>query len=390
MEIRKLTANDYDGLLDLLNGVFANKYKRAMDFLSEQPKMWVHDEEHMNKHVGVFEDGRLVSVVGIYPLHLNILGKELLFATTGNVATLPEYEGRGYFTKLFSIAMEEIGKMGVDAARLGGARQRYARFGFEPAGLSYRLEFCQDNRKRYFLDRGEDVSFKRVMREDEDALSYIDSLVKKKDFYVKRDGLDDLYRALGTKHSACYLALRKSEPIGYLCAVCDNQFVGVGEFGRNITEYGYETAEDLFDILCAYQRTVGQTLILTVAPHEVEILEVLSDGCEYCTLTSPSRFRVENYEAIADALMKLKAKSEGLPFGEVTLGIEGYGSLRLYSNEAGAGATLSDITPTTCVTKAEATRLLFGPFSPTVTKKVSDELKAFLPLPLSWNTLDYV
>ena len=107
MEIRKLTANDYDGLLDLLNGVFANKYKRAMDFLCEQPKMWVRDEEHMNKHVGVFEDGRLVSVVGIYPLHLNILGKELLFATTGNVATLPVYEGRGYFTKLFSIAMED-------------------------------------------------------------------------------------------------------------------------------------------------------------------------------------------------------------------------------------------------------------------------------------------
>ena len=80
---------------------FGNKYKRPMDFLSELPKMWGRDDEHMGKHIGVFEDGKLCSVVGIYPLKTFIDGEEFLFATTGNVATLPEYEGRGYVGRAY-------------------------------------------------------------------------------------------------------------------------------------------------------------------------------------------------------------------------------------------------------------------------------------------------
>ena len=102
MEIKRLGAEHYDELLAMLNYTFGNKYKRPMDFLSELPKMWGRDDEHMGKHIGVFEDGKLCSVVGIYPLKTFIDGEEFLFATTGNVATLPEYEGRGYFNLIFN------------------------------------------------------------------------------------------------------------------------------------------------------------------------------------------------------------------------------------------------------------------------------------------------
>ncbi len=393
MEIRRLTADDYDRLLSLLNGVFAAKYKRDMDFLNEQPKMWQRDDEHMQKHIGIFENGYLVSVVGIYPLKVNILGEELLFATTGNVATLPGYEGRGYFTKLFSIAMDEIEKMGVDAARLGGARQRYARFGFEPAGTSFKLEFSEENRIKYFCDRGSDVQFIKVERGDLPALEYIDGLIRRKKFFVERgkdNGYLDLYRALGTKHSACYLAKKGERLIGYVCAACDNQFVGIGEFGRNITEYGYECDEDFFDMLSAYQRKTGSILNLTVAPHETELLEKLTDGCEYCTLVSPSRFKILNYEKIANALMKLKAEIEPLPFSEAVIEIENYGRIMLYNSESGAGAVLTDAAPDLSVTRAESTRLMFGHLPTFATKNVPESLRGFLPLPLSWNTLDYV
>ena len=163
MEIRRLKADDYDELLSLLNGVFANKYGREMDFLSEQPRMWKRDDASMGKHIAVFEDGRMVSVVGIYPLPVFIGNEKLNFATTGNVATLPEYEGRGYFTKLFSMAMEEVKKMGIDVARLGGARQRYARFGFEPSGLCFKVELNSDNVNKFFKEYGEGVD--RMCRE---------------------------------------------------------------------------------------------------------------------------------------------------------------------------------------------------------------------------------
>ena len=68
MEIRKLNAGDYDVLLETLNTVFGNKSKQETDFLNELPKMWVRDDTHMGYHLGLFEDGVLACVVGIYPL----------------------------------------------------------------------------------------------------------------------------------------------------------------------------------------------------------------------------------------------------------------------------------------------------------------------------------
>ena len=135
IEIRKLNKDDYDELFEVLTKTFENKNKRPVYFDKAQPKMWVRDDEHMARHTGVFEDGKLVSVVGVYPLPLVIDGENFMLYTTGNVATLPEYEGKGYFTKLFKMAMQEIEDLGADGARLGGARQRYGRYGFEGGGI---------------------------------------------------------------------------------------------------------------------------------------------------------------------------------------------------------------------------------------------------------------
>ena len=393
MEIRKLKAEDRDELLAFLNRVFANKYGRDMDFLCEQPKMWECSDDAMGKHIAIFDGGQMASVVGIYPLPVVIGEEKLLFATTGNVATSTEYEGRGFFTKLFAMAMQEIEELGVDVARLGGARQRYARFGFEPSGSSYSFELNSDNVSKYFGGYGENVEFERVKEDCIEKLEYISDLIRKKDFYVKRsadNGHKDLYALLGTKHSAPYVAKKDGTYIGYICAACDRQFVGVGEFGRNVTEYGYESSEDFLHMICAYQRKVGKTLSVTVAPHETELLEKLSDGAEYATLTSPSRFKVRNFEKLTNALIKLKDKKEPLPIGESVVEIEDYGKLLLFKNGEEAGASFTEKTADTKLTKAEATRLLFGHLPYFATKKVPENLKPFLPLPLSWNTLDYV
>ena len=393
MEIRRLNADNYDELLSFLNEVFANKYGREMDFLCEQPKMWDRTDEAMSKHIAVFEDGRIVSVVGIYPLPVCIGEEKLLFATTGNVATSPDYEGRGYFTKLFEMAMQEIEAMDVDVARLGGARQRYARFGFEPGGSSYCCELNSDNVFKYFTGYGVGVEFERIEETSLDLLKYVDTVIKKKDFYVERkaeNGYKELYSLLGTKHSAAYVAKKNGRYIGYLCAACDRQFVGVGEFGRNVTEYGYGCCDDFFHMICAYQKKVGKVLLITVAPHETELLEKLSEGAEYVTLTSPSRFKVRNFEKLTNALLKLKSKKQSLPLGESVIEIENYGKILLFKNDKEAGACFTDKTAEICLTKAEATRLLFGHLPCFATKKIPENLKNFLPLPLSWNTLDYL
>ena len=99
MDIQRLNATHYDELLSLLGYVFGKKNGREMDFEKEMPKMCVRDDEHMGRHIGIFDGDRLVACMGIYPFDVIVAGEKLLFATTGNIAVHPDHEGRGYMGK---------------------------------------------------------------------------------------------------------------------------------------------------------------------------------------------------------------------------------------------------------------------------------------------------
>ncbi len=393
MEIRRLNVNDYDALLELLNTTFAKHYGRPMDFRCEQPKMWIRDDEHMRKHFGVFEDGKLVSVTGAYPLQVVIGGTSLLFATTGNVATLPEYTGRGYFSATFGEAMRELERLGADAGRLGGARQRYSRYGYEPAAASYKFTVSEANRKKYFGGAGEGITFKEIKPDDTDILCFCHELYERSRIFVRRShdkGERDMYLAMCTKHSSPYLAMRGDEPIGYLCAYADNQFVGMSKNGKNISELRAKNNSNFVEMICAWQLNVGGNITFTLPPHEPELLRTFADAAQEFELSSPSRFKVINFAKLADALMKLKASYETLAEGEYVLEIEEYGKVMLYSKDGVSGAKITEAPADMTLDRARATRLLFGPLAPTVTADVPSILKDWLPLPLSWDTLDYV
>lgn len=390
MEMRRLRAGDYDELLEMLNSTFANKYGRGMDFLAEQPRMWVRDDEHIGKHLGIFEDGRLASVVGIYPLPTRIMGESVTFMTTGNVATRPEYEGRGYFTKLFGEIMREFEESGADVARLGGARQRYGRYGFEPCGASYKYEYTATNRIKCFGDGDYGIEFKRITENDSAELKFIKDLVAKKKFYVERgEDLSGHYRALTTKHSLPYIATRGGTNVGYICAYGDNVYIGAEENGRNISEMGAVDEQTRIDMINAWQKRTDKRITFNLSPHENEAIYTYTGIAEAFSLYTPSHFRILNYARLANALIKLKASYTEMPECDLLLGIKDYGTLRLYSHGGECGADLTDRTAEYTVDRSVASRLLFGPTLPSHFPSVPYALAALLPLPLSWNTLDY-
>ena len=391
MEMRKLTTKDYDELLELLNHTFANKYGRDMDFLNEQPKMWVKDDEHMGNHVGVFEDGRLVSVVGIYPLPAKIDGTDILFATTGNVATHPEYEGRGYFSKAFSEIMTELEKIDADAARLGGARQRYGRYGFEPGGLLHKFTINSTNFKKCYK-KEPNVTFRPVALGDACELKFIKELSERSLMFVKRstdDSYRDVFLALSSKHSRPYIAERDGKPIGYLSAYADNQFVGVSDFGRHIAEIRGNTPDDVYDMVMCWQNLIDKEVDLPVSPFETELLRIFSKIAEGHSAVSPSHFKFRKFEPTADALMRVKAKTVELPEGEFTLEIKDYGNLCFYNKGGKAGCEKTSISTALTLERSDAQRLLFGSLPTEAVCDLPWIARAFLPLPLTWNTNDY-
>ena len=392
MEIKRLTKENYDELLGFLNYVFANKYKREMDFLNEQPKMWVRDDEHMGKHFGVFENGKLVSVAGLYPLNVKIGENTLLFATTGNVATHPEYEGRGYFRAIFTEIMKELKKLNVDVARLGGDRQRYANWGYEPAGQSYNILFTENNRIKFFKNIGDDIKFKKIERNDIDSLKFVNELSRKSKIFVERsieDNYRDVYGAICTRHTTPYLAIKHSNPVGYLSAVANNQHVGSSDWGSNILEIRANDAEIFTEMICAWQRELDTDITFKLPPHMPELLKKFLAGAENITISSPSRFKVMNFEKLINALMRIKNPAMMID-GEVVVEILDYGKIKLFKKGDACGCELCGEDTDIVFDNLTAIRILLGHTPPIEIAETSPLLASWLPLPLSWDMLDTV
>ena len=97
-----------------------------------------------------------------------------------------------------------------------------------------------------------------------------------------------------------------------------------------------------------------------------------------------------NKAQITDALMKLLASTQQIMEGECVLGIKDYGNIRLYAKKGEAGCEKTDATPALTLDRRAATRLLIGTLPTNAIATVPAILKAWLPLPMSWETLDFV
>ena len=207
--------------------------------------------------------------------------------------------------------------------------------------------------------------------------------MKKKCFYVERriaDKYRDVYRSLCTKESVPYIAIKNGAPIGYLAA---------SKGGTFIFEIKAESPELFTEIAIAWQKVVGGDISVPVAPFMKDELRTLYRIAADFKLYSPSRFKIIKFDRLANALIKLKAKYTNLGEFEYVIDIEDYGRIIIYSDKAGAGCKKTDRDPNITLSSLEATRFLFGPLNASEVADIPAGLAAALPLPLTWNSLDY-
>lgn len=380
MQVQRLGAKHYDEIIGLLNVVFSRKNKRQMDFEKEMPKMCFRDEEHMRCHFGIFEDDRLVACMGVYPFEAVVAGQRLKFATTGNIAVHWDYEGRGYMGAMVERAMQELEELDVDAARLGGLRSRYNRYGFEACGQNYTFTFTEKNRTNKFPHFKDDITFKEITAGDKEILDFTAKLYNKNAIAVPRTE-DNAYLCLSMWLNKPYIALRNGIPVGYLCA---------NATGECIAELFSQDTDTLADMVCAWQKRCESNITFPLQIHQVEQIRLFSAVCESSVIHSPSHFKIRNWESFTDAFMKLKASYCEMLQGELCIGISDYGTIRLYVNENGAGCEKTDRTPDITLDRLSAARYIFGPYPPIYTSGASHLAQAWFPLPLSWNGQDRV
>ena len=380
MKVQRLGLEHYEEILGLLNEVFSRQNGKEMDFEKDLPKLSVHSAANAQKHCGIFEDGKLVACMGVYPFETVVAGQKLLFCTMGNVVVHWDYEGRGYMSEMLKWAKQEMKELNIDVGRLGGLRSRYNRYGFEACGMNYSFTLTGKNCLRKFPLYKGGIAFKKITRDDREALAFAAKLYNANAIAVTRTP-EDAYLSMTAWRSTPYLALKEGRPIGYL---------SVSPVVANISEVYAVDCEALQDVLCGWQERMNTTLHFQLQQHQAEEVKVFSAACESFSMASPSHFFIQNWAETVDAFMKLKASYCTLPKGEIKIGIENYGTIRVYADENGAGCEKTPDAPDVQLDHLAATRYVFGPCASVYTAEASLFAQACFPLPLSWNGQDRV
>ena len=380
MKVQRLTAKDYDEMIELLNSVFTRKNGRIMDFEREMPKMCVRDDEHMGRHIGIFDNDSLVACMGIYPFDTRVGDKALRFATTGNIAVHPDHEGKGYMGMMMDEAMRELERLDVDVARLGGLRSRYNRYGFEACGQNYSFSFTDKNRLRRFAEYDTDITFSKIDRDDAEYIAFAAELYNKNAICVRRNE-ENAYLSMTMWCNIPYVALKNGEPIGYLCA--GGSLCVIAEvFARDTVAF--------CEMICAWQRETSKNLVLTLYAYQTDLVRIFSAVSESSSISSPSHFKIRNWTDMIDAFMKLRASCSNMQSGELYIEISGYGRLRLYADRDKVGCERTNHSPEITLDELSAARYIFGPYPPIFTADGPTIASAWFPLPLSWNGQDRV
>ena len=403
-KIERLTADDYDELLNMLNTVFHKPEGNTFDLFL--PVMWERDDEHMSKHLAIREDGRIAAVVGIYPLPAKVCGEEIVFSTIGNVATLPEYEGRGMMRALMARSIEEAKKTGIDIARLAGARQRYNRYGFEHAGAHYLFKLVPKNLIDYYggkiidsefvyegsslsggIDFEKKLTFKQVTLEAAELLDRVMELEKNSPLYAERGDRVQFFKTLSAyKHKIWGATNAEGQLVGYMCVTPDNAY---------IYEHRAVNADTEYQMLLEWLLWGGaKELNIHIAPWECELQRRLGRICEKWSLYNTSMFHVFNWSKVLNSLLKIKSNYTNIPDGRFVLKIEGYGTVEFF----GDSCVDTDKKPQMTLNQLEATRFLLGNMPLTSVCHLPDELdintkayiQSLLPLPLWWCNQDRV
>ena len=382
MEIRRLKKENYDELISLLNLVFSKHNNCKMDFEKELPNMCIRDDAHMRKHIGLFIDNKLVSVVGVYPLPTMVLNKKINFCTVGNVATRSEYEGHGYMNILLNKAMDIVKEEKYDICRLGGNRARYLRFGFELCGRNYSYYITPNNAKKSLLSNyGQNTSVTEILPDDEEALTFARRIYHQNKVCTLRDDNDIMYRVMTAWKNTPYLVSKNDTPVGYFSLTPDK---------KTVSEAYAINKESYLDMIVAISNFLSDGFSISLFEHDIDLIREIDKCAEYMSIQIPSNFNVVNFEKVIDAYIKLKSSYTCLMQGRVTISIKDYGKIKVFVSENDCGCIKYDGECDFELSKPEATRFIFGMHQPEYVIEPNMFAKANFPLPLSWNAQNRV
>ena len=127
---RIMRPEEYDEVVDLAEKSFGDTRQHQLNhYPSLKRENFIFDD-----HFIIKENDKLVSHAGLYPMAAVADRSEVKFGGIGDVATHPEYQGKGYMGKLMRYSVEKMKKRKIPLSILWGDTQRYRQYGWETSG----------------------------------------------------------------------------------------------------------------------------------------------------------------------------------------------------------------------------------------------------------------
>ncbi len=312
--IGRAPKEDYEQLMDMLDDVFFFEDEEPKrDFRSLLPKLYKEKYDPCYNNFVIKYGDVIKGAVGLFSFDFMVCGSKIGVAGIGNVACTRDSRGNGHMTKCLEAALESAIQDGADISMLGGDRQRYGYFGYEPMGVNLRFHMTDRSLKLSGIDMDYKCDAVEVKEGDTARIEKIQNLLRSQPFYPVRED-EKLVDILSSWCNKPYAVEENGEFRGFFTMGNDG---GIGDFVP-------AEPEDWFKLILCAMRLGGRKEFNISAPEfNPKLAKLLSDACAGVHSAHVESMCVFNYKNVIEAFLKLKALSSRLADGKVTLLIHG-------------------------------------------------------------------
>lgn len=392
-DILPLVESDYEELLRLLDRCFA---PHSTGFDTLLPAQFTDRARCAACNYGIREGGKLVAVVGVYPIEWQVGDRVLRVGGIGNVATDPDHRGKGLMSQLLQHVVRTMAGLGFDLSWLGGYRKRYAQFGYEKAGLLQQFVVTSANIQSLEIDeRSAAISLIDPRRAEPNLIAKLKALHDRQPIHCIRDSRHfPLYLANWRRKTWVSRDPATGTPRAYAVASAD---------GKLVTEIAADDADAAKPLVAHLVRAAAAA---AAAGGSVEfqcnalagpVGVLLHAIAEHRSVTTNGNWLIFDWPKVLGALLDARQRQCPLPRGAVVLQIDGgSANVLLQVGESAVGATWTEKRqpPDLSGDALMITRALLGPTNPAHIIPLDNGhaalLNAWCPLPAGFSPQDYV
>ncbi len=374
-EYRFGTAKDWPKIIDFIDLVFSQA-SRPHDFAALIPKAYGDAHENSQIHAIALEGGEIRGCVGVLPFGMDVAGNKLRIGYVGSVSVHRLSRGAGHMKQLMKMQIDKAKAEGIDMMVLGGQRQRYGYFGFQPIGGSYGYTVTATNVRHALKDVDASGFAFEKLQPGEDS-DYVWQLYQQQPVCGSRTAENFAEIAL-TFNSCGWLIANNGQKAGYLIA---------SDSCSDISELVLEDASLIPAVLKAWLTAQGiRSVHISAAPHNKTLNRALAAIAEYYSLGQDGYALILNYANAIRAWMTLKNRVKPLSSGDLTLAIEGE-TLQIKVENGAVSVEKTDAPADAALSADEASQLLFG-FNRFYAPEVEGVPADWFPLPHFIPTVD--